>query len=73
MKLSLDSQAIELPCPSCRRKFTKTVGELKTKTHLACPLCRADIALDNADFRQELAKVEQSLAQLGKAAGRVGN
>ena len=72
MKLNLDSHAIELTCPSCRGKFTHTLGQLKNKTKIACPRCHVDIALDQGDFRREIAKVEQSLAQLGKTASRIG-
>ena len=71
MTLNLDSHAIELTCPSCRGKFTQTLGQLKHKTNLACPRCRGDIALDPGKLRREVAKVEQSLAQLGKTASRL--
>ncbi len=71
MTLNLDSHAIELTCPSCRGKITHTLGQLKHKTSLRCPLCHRDIALDQGDFRREITKVEQSLAQLGKTASRL--
>jgi len=71
MTLNLDSHAIELACPSCRGKITQTLGQLKHKANLTCPRCRGDIALDPGKIRREVAKVEQSLAQLGETASRL--
>lgn len=72
MKLTLDSHAIELTCPRCRGKFPHTLGQLNHKTDLDCPLCRTRTKLDQGNLRAEIAKIEQSLAQLGNTPSRIG-
>jgi len=56
-----DQQELEIPCPHCRTRFKKTVGELK-QPGVKCPLCEADF--ETSQLKQQLDKVEQSLNDL---------
>lgn len=68
----LDDQTIELTCPHCGRKFEERIGKLKTNPRLICAGCHNVIDTNANQFRAEIAKVEESLADLRRAIGRIG-
>lgn len=72
MKSVLDSQSIELACPNCARKFTETIGKLKTNPRLTCRGCGGAISIHADDLRREIAKVDKALADLGRSVRRLG-
>ena len=72
MKNMLDSQAIEISCPHCQRKFSETIGKLKTNPVLRCRFCSNEVKVDAAQMRAEIAKVEQALTKLQRSLGRLG-
>lgn len=80
MKNDISSHTIEIPCPHCAQKISKTVIQLKTLDHLTCPRCSSVIHLDKAHMRREIAKlqsavdtlVDKTTAELRRALGRLG-
>jgi transposase-like protein len=72
MKSILDGQTIELPCPHCSRKLTETIGKIKTNPDLTCRSCGKTFSVKADQFRQEIAKLEKSLADLQRTLGRLG-
>lgn len=67
MKSPFDTQALDIPCPSCGQKTAKTVAWLKARDEFACPACGRVIQIDAAEFRATLQKVEQGLAKIGRS------
>ena len=72
MQIALDSVAIELPCPHCGKKNSKTIGRLKTKPDLTCSYCGQWFSIDKAELAREVAKVEQQIQQALAGLGRLG-
>lgn len=72
MKLNLDGQSIELPCPHCGRKSLETIRKLNINPTLTCRHCRGTFAVDAAQFKADIAKVEKTLADLSRSLGRIG-
>lgn len=64
MKSILDTQAIDVPCPSCGHKLRETIGRLKTNPKLSCSSCSAEINVDASELKREIAALEKQLAQL---------
>jgi uncharacterized Zn finger protein len=71
MKLDLDRQTIDIPCPNCGQKRAETVGRLKTNPQLTCR-CGTVIRVDATELRSEIAKLEKSFADLNRTLGRLG-
>jgi len=72
MKSLLDDQTIELTCPHCAHKFKERIGKLKTNPTLTCSGCHQSITIRADQFRNEIAKVDKSLADLRRTLGRLG-
>lgn len=58
-----DSQSIDIPCPKCRKKHSKTVAWLKSHREIACA-CGSTISLDLDKFLGPLKKIERDLASI---------
>ena len=56
-----DRQELEIPCPHCRTKLKKTIGELK-QPGVKCPRCGA--SFETSQLTQQLDQVERSLGDL---------
>lgn len=80
MKLDINLLTLEIPCPHCAHKISKTVRQLKTLTELPCNRCGTRSALDKAQIAGEVARlqrqveatVNKGLGQLGGAIRRLG-
>ena len=57
----LDSEQLEIECPNCRRKFKKSVRELKG-AGVKCPKCSA--GFETSQFKSGIDKAERSLKDL---------
>ena len=53
-----DGEKLELPCPNCKTKFSKTVAELK-RPGVKCPKCGAQF--ETSQFRREIDSAERSI------------
>jgi peptide subunit release factor 1 (eRF1) len=53
---------LEIQCPKCRAKFSKTIRELKG-SGVKCPAC--GIQFETSQFKKALDKVDRSLKDLG--------
>lgn len=69
---TFDSQGIEFPCPHCSGKLAQSVAELKSHKHIICQHCGQAIAVGATQFKAEIAKAEQALAQFRQAISRLG-
>ncbi len=69
---TIDSQAVELPCPHCNHKGTQTIGKLKTNPKLTCRACRQSFTVNANELRAAVQKIEKSLADLQRTIGRLG-
>ncbi len=72
MKQALDSATVEIPCPHCTNKTSKTIAQLKTQREYACRHCGNTVSLDTTQMRRELAQVEQQLENLSRTLRRLG-
>jgi hypothetical protein len=61
----LDQQSIEIPCPECRKKTSKTIGWINKNSHFTCS-CRNVVTLNANQFRNEIRKIEDALKNFGK-------
>jgi len=55
-----DSEIIDLDCPGCGHKHSKTIGWIKTHSEIPCQ-CGATINLDKDQFVRDIDKVEKEL------------
>lgn len=60
-----DSQSINIPCPNCPTRHSKTVGWIKTNSKLVCR-CGTTISIDKRQFIGEIAKAEKMLDSFPK-------
>ena len=72
MKLNIDSQPIEIPCPSCGKKLNEQIGRVKRSPTLTCPGCRQSFTLDAHQLRRVLESVQKAADQLGRSLGNLG-
>ncbi len=72
MKSALDAQTIDIPCPHCGHKLRQTIGQLKTKSSLACSACKGTFDVDATDLRLKVAGVEKQLADFARKISRLG-
>jgi transcription elongation factor Elf1 len=72
MKINLDSQAIEIPCPHCGHKLKESIGKLKMNPTLICGKCQGRVKIDANNMRTEIAKVKESLDQLNRTLAGFG-
>ena len=72
MKIDLDSRAITLTCPKCKKKIDEKIGRLKNKLKTTCPKCREIVLIDANEFRKGADAVQKQLDALGKALGKLG-
>ena len=71
MKLNIDSQPIEIPCPSCGKKLNEQIGRVKCSPTLTCPSCRQAFALDAHQLRRVIESVQKAADQLGRSLGKL--
>lgn len=72
MKLDLDSQPIDITCPSCGKKFGEKIGRVKHSPTLDCPGCRRQIKLEAHELRRSIDAIQKSLDKLGRSLGKLG-
>ena len=70
MKLDINSQAITLTCPTCKKKFDEKIGRLKQNPTLTCRGCKALITIDANQLRRDIDAIEK---RLNKALSGFGN
>jgi hypothetical protein len=58
-----DRQSIDICCPKCGQKHSKTIGWLKSHRDIACR-CGSNIHLDLKDFLGPLKKAEGAIDSL---------
>lgn len=72
MKLDLDRQSIDIPCPHCRGKISETIGKLKTNPKLTCRHCRQSFNVEANQLRAGIQQAEKAFADLQRSLGRLG-
>ena len=71
MKSILDNETAELTCPQCGHKFKERLGKLKLNPTLTCSKCKVSIPIDANQVRQLMQKIDKSVADIQRAAGRI--
>lgn len=66
MKLNIDDQVVELPCPQCGHKLPEKIGRLKHNPQLTC-VCGAVIDVDAADLATGIKTVEKELDDFSRS------
>jgi peptide subunit release factor 1 (eRF1) len=56
--VNFDGEKLEIECPECKRKFKKSVRELK-RPGVKCPGC--GVSFDTSQFKREIDKAERSI------------
>ncbi|HEY5582567.1 MAG TPA: hypothetical protein VIK56_15660 [Rhodoferax sp.] len=64
MKLNLDDQQLDIPCPHCSKKSKESIGRLKNNPHLTCSSCGGGIDIDADKLRGGIAAAQKSLDKL---------
>jgi transposase-like protein len=65
-----DSATINIPCPECSRKTSKTIGWIKSHNSMTCSGCGASITLDKKDLLRGLQQVDKSIQRFSKAISK---
>lgn len=65
-KSKANQQSVDLPCPNCGKKTSKTLGWLEDHDTFPCPACSTDITVS----REQVRRIRDELAKLSKAASR---
>lgn len=71
MSEMVDHVNIEIPCEHCGSKTKKTVGWLKTHNQLFCT-CGVSTALSVDQFKEQIAKAEESVTALQQTVKNLG-
>ena len=69
---TMDSASIDIPCPGCGQKVSKTIGWLKSHPNLVCPGCGAAIRVDPDQLRKITDGVNKALDNLRRTLGKLG-
>ena len=64
----LDNKKVEIQCPQCKSKFSKTVQELKQRG-VKCPKC--GVAFETSQFKREMDKVDRTLKDLKRSLRKI--
>ena len=72
MTINLESNRIEISCPSCSHKISKTLGELKLNKHIKCTSCGHLIQLENSNFKKGLQSAKKNIADFERAISKFG-
>ena len=63
MRKYLDANAsIPLTCPSCHKKFSKTLRDIDTDPNLSCPGC--GVGFEANDLARALDEIEKGISKL---------
>ncbi len=63
---------LEISCPGCGHKISKTVGYLKSHSSMTCPSCGRTIRLENRDFRRGIDSAERQIEDLKRKLKKFG-
>lgn len=66
MPFNLNDQPVEIPCPSCGKKFKEKLGRFDGKSEARCPHCQKVFRLEIAN-PGALRSVQGTLDKLSKA------
>ncbi|TIV38923.1 MAG: hypothetical protein E5V91_12305 [Mesorhizobium sp.] len=67
-----DNAEIEIPCPKCRHKTSKTIAWIKAHSDFVCAGCGVTIALEKKKLLAGLDDVDKSLAKFRKTLSGLG-
>lgn len=67
----LDSAEIEIPCPDCGHKTTKSIGWIKAHSDFTCAGCNSNVHLNRGQFLGELRKVDSAVDGLKRTIDRI--
>ena len=62
------TKTLAIKCPKCRRRFTKTLRQLRTGRRVMCPRC--NVAFDTKDIGRSFKNVERELERVQRALRR---
>lgn len=67
----LDDVAIDIPCPNCGCKHSKTIGWINRNSLIRCRGCGISVRLDVSQLRQEMRKIDKSFKDLQREFDRI--
>lgn len=70
--MDLGNTQVTLTCPGCGHKFKQPLAGLENDATVNCPGCKKPITVNAAPFRASIKKVDQRIADLKRAIGRIG-
>jgi len=68
--LDLDSHRIDIPCPSCGKNISETIGQLKADPDLTCT-CGQVIHIEAEKLRAGIEQAEKAVADFERELGRL--
>lgn len=72
MKGFFDAEKVDVPCPGCGHKVTKTVGWMKRSPEWTCAGCGRDVKLDASQVARSLKQVDDAISQLERTLKKFG-
>lgn len=72
MSVDLNAHKLDIPCPHCGHKISKTIGQLRPIRQLTCTGCRKSFSVDAHQLDAGIKKAEQTLADFARRIGRLG-
>lgn len=70
MKLNIDEQLIDLPCPQCGHKLSESIGRLKHSPELTC-VCGCLVKVEASDLAAGIEDVEKRLDEFSRSITRI--
>lgn len=68
----LDSAQIDIPCPGCGGKTTKSIGFLTSNNQMDCSSCGETIRLDTSDLKRGIGDADRQLDELKRTIRKIG-
>ena len=62
----LSNQKIDIPCPECNKKHSKTIAWLKMHRQFACIGCRRIICVDSNELLRLIKQIQSGLTDVSR-------
>jgi hypothetical protein len=69
--LNANAHRVNIPCQACTKKFSVTIGQLRTKPQLTCT-CGATTTVNLSKFDQGMAGAEKAIKDFQDSLRKLG-